>query len=92
MVADRFLACAGVTAGMPLEEALSRNAGSVVLEADEPSYQRAFRRVLAALQGVGDRVESAGWVSPTFDWTVWSCCTAARMGWSTRCCARCPST
>ena len=45
---------------MPLEEALSRNAGAVVLEADEPSYKRAFRHVLTALQGVSDRVESAG--------------------------------
>ena len=60
LVADRFPACAGVTAGMALEEALSRNAGAVVLEADEPSYQRTFSRVLTALQGVSDRVESAG--------------------------------
>ena len=60
LVADRFPACVGVTAGMPLEEALSRNAGAVVLEADEPSYQRAFRRVLTNLQGVSDRVENAG--------------------------------
>ncbi len=60
LVADRFPACAGVTAGMTLEEALSRNAGAVVLKADEPSYQRAFSRVLTALQGVSDRVESAG--------------------------------
>ena len=60
LVADRFPACAGVIVGMPLEEALSRNAGAVVLEADEPSYQRVFRRVLTALQGVSDRVEGAG--------------------------------
>ena len=60
LVADRFPACRGVAAGMPLEEALSHNAGTVVIEADEPSYQRAFRRVLIDLQGVSDRVESAG--------------------------------
>ena len=60
LVADRFPACAGVTVGMALEEALSRNAGAVVFEADEPSYQRAFSRVLTALQGVSDRVENAG--------------------------------
>ena len=60
LVVDHLPACAGVTAGMTLEEALSRNAGTVVIEADEPSYQRVFRRVLAALQGVSDRVESAG--------------------------------
>ncbi len=59
-VVDRFPACAGVTAGMPLEEALSRNAGTVVLESDEPTCQRVFSRVIAALQGVSDRVESAG--------------------------------
>ncbi len=60
LVADRFPACVGVTAGMPLEEALSRNAGAVVLEADEPSYRRVFSRVLSALQGISDRVESSG--------------------------------
>ena len=60
LVADCFPRCAGVKTGMPLEEALSRNTGTVVLEADEPSYQRAFRRVLTALQSVSDRVESAG--------------------------------
>ena len=60
LVADRFPACGGVTAGMALEEALSRNAGTVVLEADEPSYRRVFSRVLIALQGVSDRVEGAG--------------------------------
>ena len=59
-VVDCFPVCAGVGAGMALEEALSRNAGTVVLDADEPSYQRAFRRVLVDLQGVSDRVESAG--------------------------------
>ncbi|MDE2886435.1 MAG: DNA polymerase Y family protein [Chloroflexota bacterium] len=58
MVADCLPDCAGVTAGMTLEEALSRNTGTIVLDADEPTYQRAFRRVLAALQGVSDRVES----------------------------------
>ncbi|MXY59205.1 MAG: hypothetical protein F4Y96_01640, partial [Chloroflexi bacterium] len=58
MVADRFPACRGVTAGMSLEEALSRKAGTLVLEADEPSYQRTFSRVLTALQSVSDRVES----------------------------------
>ena len=59
LVVDHFPAYSGVTPGTPLEEALSRNAGAVVLEADEPSYRRAFRRVLTALQGVSDRVESA---------------------------------
>ena len=30
-----------------------------MLEADEPSYQRVFRRALTALQGVSDRVEGS---------------------------------
>ena len=60
VVADHFPACPGVTVGMPLEEALSRNAGTVVLESDEPACQRVFSRMIAALQGVSDRVESAG--------------------------------
>jgi hypothetical protein len=32
--ADRFPAASGARAGMTMEEAMSRNAGSVVLEAD----------------------------------------------------------
>ena len=60
LVTDHFPACLRVTAGMALEKALSRNAGTVVLEADEPSYQRTFGRVLTDLQGVSVRVESAG--------------------------------
>ncbi len=58
-VVDHFPAASGAAAGMTLEEALSRHAGAVVLEADEPSYQRVFRRALAALQGVSDRVEDS---------------------------------
>ena len=58
-VVDHFPAASGAAAGMTLEEALSRHAGAVVLEADEPSYQRVFRRTLTALQGVSDRVEGS---------------------------------
>ena len=56
---DHFPAAA-VSAGMPLEQALSRQARAVALDADETHYRRAFRQALAALQGVADRVEDAG--------------------------------
>ncbi len=57
IVADRFPAASRAAAGMTLEQALSRQAGGIVLEADESAYRRAFGRVLASLQGVSDRVE-----------------------------------
>ena len=60
VVVDHFPVAVAVSAGMPLEQALSRQAGAVVLEADEPHYRRVFRQVLGALQGIGDRVEDAG--------------------------------
>ena len=49
-----------VSAGMLLEQVLSRQAGAVVLEADEPHYRRVFQQVLSALQGISARVEDAG--------------------------------
>ena len=58
-VIDVFPAATGVTAGMALEEALSHNADTVVIEANEPAYRREFRQVLTALQAVSDRVEQA---------------------------------
>ena len=70
MVVDRFPACAGVAADMTLEEALSYDAGTVVLDADEPFYQRAFRRVLTVLQGVSDRAaeqRNRWWLLPNRD-------------------------
>lgn len=57
VVVDRFPAADRVPLGTTVEEALSLHAGAVVLEADERAYRAAFRRVLAALQGVSDRVE-----------------------------------
>ena len=60
VVVDHFPMAVAVSAGMPLEQALSRQAGAVVLEADEPHYRRVFRQILGALQGIGDRVEDAG--------------------------------
>lgn len=59
LVVDHFPAAAGVSAGMPLEQTLSRQSGGVVLEADEAAYRREFRRELASLQGVSDRVDGA---------------------------------
>ena len=60
VVVDHFPMAVAVSAGMPLEQALSRQAGAVVLEADEPHYRRVFQQILGALQGIGDRVEDAG--------------------------------
>ena len=57
LVIDHFPAASGVAAGMTLEQALSRNVDSPVLEADEAHYRRVFRRMLTSLQGVSDRVE-----------------------------------
>ena len=59
-VVDHFPAADAVSVGMSLEQALSRQFGAVVLEADEPHYRRVFRQVLTALQGISDRVEDAG--------------------------------
>ena len=59
MVVDRFPAASGVSAGMTLEEAVSRHTNAVVLDADEPYYRRVFGQMLSALQGVSDRVEGA---------------------------------
>ena len=59
LVVDTFPATAGVSAGMTLEQAVSHHPGTVVLEADEPSYQRVFHRMLTSLQGISDRVERA---------------------------------
>ena len=58
-VIDVFPAATGVAVGMSLEEALSHNADTVVIEANEPAYRRVFQQVLTALQAVSDRVEQA---------------------------------
>ena len=60
LVVDHFPAANGVAPGMTLEQALSRNADSPVLESDEAAYRRVFHRVLLSLQEVSDRVEGAG--------------------------------
>ncbi len=51
--------CAPAEAGMTLEEAMSRHASAVVLDADEPHYRQIFSRMLTALQRVSDRVEGS---------------------------------
>ena len=70
VVVDYLPAATAVSAGMPLERALSYQAAggperglsqeAIVLEADEPHYRRVFRQVLGGLQGISDRVEDAG--------------------------------
>ena len=57
LVVDTFPAVVGVSPGMTQEQALSRQPGTIVLETDEPSYQKVFHRMLTALQGISDRVE-----------------------------------
>ena len=59
LVVDHFPAAPGVSVGMTLEQALSRHAGTIVLEGDEASYRRVFHQVLTSLQGISDRVEGA---------------------------------
>ena len=60
LVVDRFPGASGVTAGMTLEQAMSRHADAVVVDADEPHYRHVFGRMLTALQGISGRVEDAG--------------------------------
>ena len=59
VVVDCLRSASWATAGMTLERALSLHVNAVVLEADEPHYRRVFGQVLAALQGISDRVEGA---------------------------------
>ncbi len=59
VVVDRFRSAPGVKPGMTLEQAVSRHAKAIVLDADESHYRRVFGQVLASLQGISDRVEEA---------------------------------
>ncbi len=85
VVVDRFQSASGVVAGMTLEQAVSRHANAVVLDADQPHYRRVFGQVLASLQGISDRVRGPSWARPTCDWTVSKGCTGARLGSSRPC-------
>ena len=57
VVLDTLPQTPGALAGMTVEEALSRQPGIATIEADEPSYRKAFSDVLASLQGVSDAME-----------------------------------
>ena len=59
LVIDHFPAATGVMAGMTLEQALSRQTGGAVLEADEAAYRKTQRQILTSLQGISDLVEGA---------------------------------
>ena len=59
LVLDRLPAASGIEPGMTLEQALALRPEAVVLEADEPHYEREFERLLDALGEVSDRVEGA---------------------------------
>ena len=59
LIVDYLPAASRVAVGMTLEQALSQHTNTIVLEADEPSYRRAFHEILTSLQGISDRVEGA---------------------------------
>ncbi len=59
LVLDRLPGASAVTAGMTLEQAVSRHTNAVVLDADEPRYCQVYGQILSALQGISDRVEGA---------------------------------
>ena len=58
-IVDHFPAASRVSIGMSPEQALSQQADTLILEADESSYRSVFSRILAALQEVSDQVEDA---------------------------------
>ena len=60
VVVDRFPEASGVMIGMTPEQAVSRHANAVVLDADEPYYRRVFEQALTSLQEISDRVEGTG--------------------------------
>ena len=59
LIVDAMPGASGVVADMTLEEAVSRHAGLIVLDADESFYRSVFEDALDALSGVSDRVEGA---------------------------------
>ena len=60
LVLDSTPEASGVTVGIALEDALSHRADTIVLEADEPYYQKVFDQLIEALLQISDRVEKAG--------------------------------
>ena len=59
LVVDSSPAACRARDGMTLTQALSHHGNAVALDADEPHYRRVFGQVLAALQGISDRLEGA---------------------------------
>ena len=57
-VLDTLPGATGAASGMTLEEALSLQPETAVVEADEAVYRRVFHQMLSSLQGVSDRVEA----------------------------------
>ena len=49
----------GVLPGMTLEQGLSIHPDALVLEADEPHYNKVFSQVLTSVQGISDRVDGS---------------------------------
>ncbi len=59
LVVDYSPAASRISIGMTPEQALSQQADTLILEADEPTYRGVFRQTLTALQQVSDQVEDA---------------------------------
>ncbi len=59
VVVDHSPAASRIGIGMTPEQALSQQADTLILEADEAMYRTVFRQVLTALQQVSDQVEDA---------------------------------
>ena len=58
-VVDSTPSASDASTGMTLEEALSIRPEALVLEADEPHYNKVFSQILTSLQAISDRVERA---------------------------------
>ena len=59
VVVDHSPATSRIRIGMTPEQALSQQADTLMLEADESTYRSVFRQTLTALQEVSDQVEDA---------------------------------
>ena len=59
VVVDHSPAASRISIGMTPEQALSQQADTLILEADELTYRSVFRQTLTALQQVSDQVEEA---------------------------------
>ena len=81
LVVDRFPAASGAAAGMTIQQAMSRHANAVVLDADEPSLLlgiQADTRVSPGHQRpgrggrAGHRLRATGWPGGTVPRRSWS--------------------